>query len=282
MVEWSAIYKESKDANLEEIEKQHMHHNMHQLIFIVEGEMKLTTMGKEYTARKGSIIFISNIEMHCVKEIKYPYRRYVIYVPETFIQNIQLTRELTSIFYSRSSDFMHCVSVPEIKDKLTVYFDELVKESKRRHDKSNKYADEVAASYLTLILITLFRNRPDIFPAPLKEIDSTIYKVKEYIDNNFSKEILISDLACMFYLSQSYLCQYFKNLTGYSPKKYIILCRIAAARAHLYNSEKAIGEIAEIVGFSDTNNFIRYFKKETGTTPFQFRKSLRDNASSIN
>lgn len=121
MYELSAIYKESENANWDEIFKQHIHPNMHQIVYIVEGEMKLTSMGKEYTAKKGSIIFISNIEMHCVKNIKYPYKRYIIYIPDAFIQNIQLSRELTSIFNSRNSEFQHCVYIPELEDKLCAF-----------------------------------------------------------------------------------------------------------------------------------------------------------------
>ena len=85
-----------------------------------------------------------------------------------------------------------------------------------------------------------------------------------------------------FFISQSYLSQNFKQLTGYSPKKYIMLCRIAAARSLLYKTDMPINDIAMYVGFNDTSNFIRYFKKETGETPFQFRKSLKTLASSKN
>ena len=281
MYEWSAIYKETNDATREEIDKEHMHPNMHQIVFVTEGEMELNTRGRDYYAKKGSISFISNIEMHCVKVRSFPYKRYIVNVDESFIRNIQASKELTSILNCRTEDFEHCINVIEILDKLKYLFGELAKETERK-EKENPYNYEAASSLLMLILITLFREKPEAFPMPHKDMDSTIFQVKEYIDNNYIEDITVNSLSEQFYISQSYLTQNLKQLTGYSPKRYIMLCRIAAARSLLYKTDMPISEIAVYVGFNDTSNFIRYFKKETGKTPFQFRKSLKTLASSKN
>ena len=66
MYEWSAIYRETYEAEEEDIiDKEHLHPNMHQIVFVTEGEMELSTKERT-TMPKGSISFISNIEMHCV------------------------------------------------------------------------------------------------------------------------------------------------------------------------------------------------------------------------
>lgn len=283
MYEWSAIYRETYEAEEEDIiDKEHLHPNMHQIVFVTEGEMELSTKGKDYHAKKGSISFISNIEMHCVKVKAFPYKRYIVNMDESFIQNIQMSKELTSILNLRTDNFEHCVNVVEIMDELDCFFSKLVKESMNKKDKNVPYIYENASSLLILVLITLFRAKPEAFPMPTKDMDSIIYKVKEYIDNNYTEEITVNSLSEQFFISQSYLSQNFKQLTGYSPKKYIMLCRIAAARSLLYKTDMPINDIAMYVGFNDTSHFIRYFKKETGETPFQFRKSLKTLASSKN
>ena len=122
MYEWSAIYRETYEAEEEDIiDKEHLHPNMHQIVFVTEGEMELSTKGKDYHAKKGSISFISNIEMHCVKVKAFPYKRYIVNMDESFIQNIQMSKELTSILNLRTDNFEHCVNVVEIMDDLIVF-----------------------------------------------------------------------------------------------------------------------------------------------------------------
>lgn len=283
MYEWFAIYKETYDADEEDvIDKEHLHPNMHQIVFVTEGEMEISTKGRVYLAKKGSISFISNIEIHSVKVRLFPYKRYIVNIDDSFIRNLQTNKELTTILNLRTEDFEHCVNVVEIMEKLDYYFNELTKENARKKEKDASYVYEAASSLLILILVTLFRAKPEAFPMSIKDMDSIIYKVKEYIDKNYTEEITVNSLSEQFFISQSYLSQNFKQLTGYSPKKYIMLCRIAAARALLYKTNMPINDIAIYVGFNDTSNFIKYFKKETGKTPFQFRKSLNNLASSEN
>lgn len=53
MYEWSAIYRETYEAEEEDIiDKEHLHPNMHQIVFVTEGEMELSTKGKDYHAKK--------------------------------------------------------------------------------------------------------------------------------------------------------------------------------------------------------------------------------------
>jgi AraC-like DNA-binding protein len=44
------------------------------------------------------------------------------------------------------------------------------------------------------------------------------------------------------------------------------------AKRYLLHTDNTINEIAEILLFSDASNFVKYFKKNTGFTPAQFRK----------
>ena len=52
----------------------------------------------------------------------------------------------------------------------------------------------------------------------------------------------------------------------------LLLTRIAKAKELLLNSDLLVSEVAFKSGFLDTNNFIRYFKREVGMTPNRFRK----------
>ena len=54
--------------------------------------------------------------------------------------------------------------------------------------------------------------------------------------------------------------------------QYIVSLRISTAKGYLDNSNKAINEIANIVGYDNPLYFSRLFKKHTGITPSEYKK----------
>jgi len=94
----------------------------------------------------------------------------------------------------------------------------------------------------------------------------------KYIDENYTKEIDIKELAKQEHISYAYFRTIFKKKTGTSPNQYIIMLRLRNASILLKQTELSIKEIAGSVGFSDQMYFSRIFKKRFGMTPKEFRK----------
>ncbi|MEM7714642.1 MAG: AraC family transcriptional regulator, partial [Cyanobacteria bacterium P01_A01_bin.68] len=65
----------------------------------------------------------------------------------------------------------------------------------------------------------------------------------------------------------------FKNATGFSPHKYLILQRIESAKNLLHQNKLSIAEISYQLGFTSQSHFTTAFRKITGITP----KCYRDN-----
>lgn len=63
-----------------------------------------------------------------------------------------------------------------------------------------------------------------------------------------------------------------KNLLGKSPSEIIVERIILEAKRLLMATSNQVKEIAYDLGFEDSSYFIRFFKKNTGTTPDEFRK----------
>lgn len=97
--------------------------------------------------------------------------------------------------------------------------------------------------------------------------------VKNFIDLNFSKEISLESVANQFNINKSYLLRTFKNDFGITINNYILQQRILMAKNELRFTGKKLELIAEECGFSDSNYFIRMFKKIEGITPGEYRKS---------
>jgi len=76
-------------------------------------------------------------------------------------------------------------------------------------------------------------------------------------------------------LSNAYFSQLFKNEIGIGVNNYITNHRVARGKYLLEKSELKMDDIARQCGFASTNYFNRTFKKITGMTPLQYRKSIK-------
>ncbi|MFC0774074.1 helix-turn-helix transcriptional regulator [Terrimonas alba] len=92
---------------------------------------------------------------------------------------------------------------------------------------------------------------------------------REYILQNLGDVNLggLNEMASRFYTSTKPLNKAFQSLTGKTVSQFIADERMIKAHALLMKNEMPVYEIAEAVGYSDTSNFIRRFKKTYGYSP---------------
>ncbi|MDF2961286.1 MAG: AraC family transcriptional regulator [Paenibacillus sp.] len=91
--------------------------------------------------------------------------------------------------------------------------------------------------------------------------------IKQYIHENYFKEITIAELAERVYISKNYLSQIFKNATGETINNYIIKVKMEKAKGLLLERKLKIYEIAKNVGYKNIPYFSTTFKKHFGITP---------------
>lgn len=96
--------------------------------------------------------------------------------------------------------------------------------------------------------------------------------VREYIDENYDKEIKLDDLADTYNISKYYLSHIFKEQYGTSITNYVINTRITKAKHFLRFTDLTTTEIASRIGYDDVNYFIRMFKKIENITPGEYKK----------
>jgi two-component system response regulator YesN len=90
---------------------------------------------------------------------------------------------------------------------------------------------------------------------------------KNYNDDNLSLSMVADKLS----LTAPYVTRYFKARNGMPLMQYVSKVRIEKAKELLLNSDIAIKEIVEKIGFVDENNFSRAFKKREGISPTKYR-----------
>ncbi|MBQ8085389.1 MAG: response regulator [Lachnospiraceae bacterium] len=99
-----------------------------------------------------------------------------------------------------------------------------------------------------------------------------IRNAKEYIEHNYSKDLILDDVSKEFQISPYYFSKLFKKRTGSTFIEYLTMVRIDKAKQLLRNTTKSMKEICMDIGYSDANYFSRTFKKNVGVTPSEYKE----------
>lgn len=92
----------------------------------------------------------------------------------------------------------------------------------------------------------------------------------EYLDDKVNWSKLISDQVFHEY---NYLSTLFSSVEGITLEQYIIRQKIERVKELLFYDELSLGEIGIILGYSSIAHLSAQFKKITGQTPSQFKKT---------
>ena len=95
--------------------------------------------------------------------------------------------------------------------------------------------------------------------------------MREYIRNNYMKEISMQDAARMMNYSDAYFCKLFKQCFNKNFTSYLTEYRVEEAKKMLEQPTVNVKEIGKAVGYGDSNYFAKVFKRITGQSPTEYR-----------
>lgn len=98
------------------------------------------------------------------------------------------------------------------------------------------------------------------------------HKIADYVQANLGKDISLNDLAQITGLSRFHFLRAFKRTTEETPYQYLLRLRVERAQTLLRESKLSVSQIAGAVGFKDSTQFIRTFRKKVGATPGAYRE----------
>jgi AraC-like DNA-binding protein len=98
-----------------------------------------------------------------------------------------------------------------------------------------------------------------------------ISQVRDYIEDNISRALCLSELSEVAELSRIRFARQFRQATGQSPHAYILWRRIERAKKLLNESDSTIIGVALDLGFCNQGHFTQVFKKIVGVTPRRWR-----------
>ena len=103
------------------------------------------------------------------------------------------------------------------------------------------------------------------------DLDYTLL-FRDLLETNFTKLKAVNDYSSQLFISEKRLGQATSKVLGKTPKEIINERILLEAKRFLVYSHLTIKEIGQDLGFEDPAYFVRYFKKNTETTPVEFRE----------
>lgn len=208
--------------------------------------------GQEFTVRQGDILYMAH---NAVYSVCFP----------------------TQIFQILFCDFEFDTSVPKqsavYTPKNTLYAKTLFEKLLHVYTSHTQTAFHESISLLYQIygLIRTSSNHEYIAPSS----KSKITQIKAYIDEHCKDPALsVEFLSEWAQISEVYLRKLFRSQYDISPSRYITSVRLKKAKELMRSPFLTLEAIALESGFSSPQYFCRVFKKETGLTPYTFRKQL--------
>lgn len=96
----------------------------------------------------------------------------------------------------------------------------------------------------------------------------------KFIQDNYTTDVNIDDIAQKIGIDRTYLYKLCKKYTRISPKEFLTMNRLAAAKDMLRYSKQKITDIALSSGFHDSSAFCKIFQKYEKISPSEYRKQF--------
>ena len=140
--------------------------------------------------------------------------------------------------------------------------------------------EEMLINYFTILLISPHRIALQKPRKKNLQNMNDMEQAAQYFRMHYNKPISIEDYAVSHNMSISWFIQNFRQYANTTPAQYVQSLRLTNAKMLLETTNYNITEIANLVGYENPLYFSRFFRKQCGISPSQFRKQLVPNAES--
>ncbi len=236
--------------------------------YVISGQGTITVGNKQYSYSKGDFLCLRpNVVLQYHSDKKDPFSLYWIEFLSSSMEKI-----LTNMGFSEENAVLH------FDDK------KILNQFKKIHisTKNNSLVGMLSSISALFSLMSYVISKNDAPPQKEKNNEDVyVEKAIWFIENNFSEQIDIEDIAKHVYLSRHYLTRIFTKKLQISPIQYLMRFRLNQAQNMLLSSKLSIRDVAINCGFNSPSNFAMQFKAFKGITPTECRKSTPPSRSLV-
>ena len=231
--------------------------------------------GKQFKTYDKHLSFIpSGKEVHVNKhQISGSNLGFLIFYNQKFLN-------ITPTHYSLIKRFpyynIHHTPVYRLNEDQYIFYNDYMTKIYEEFQVMGNDSIDIIRAYLTILLFETKKLLKSNAIQDLKRsrAEEITYLFEQLVKNTKHKKQKLSYYASKLFISDVYLSECIKKVTGFSAKHLLTDYIIFEAKYLLTESENKLDVISNQLGFNETTNFINFFKKNTGKTPNQYRQSL--------
>ncbi|SHG57048.1 helix-turn-helix domain-containing protein [Pedobacter caeni] len=263
-------YFEMDDSSDSKMEAMGAHRDDHYLFFLVEkGHASIQVEFKERQCQARTLFYVIPSQVHHRINHKEA-TGWILQVDPSLIP-LSYIDIFDHLSFSKEPHLLNTVQFKEWKGILKLM------DTKIQEDQDDPLYIPIVHAMLQLFLAMTakcFNTKPDMSLKLSRPIEIS-QQFKRLVTENFRTIKKPSSYANKLNVSESYLNEVVKKVTGFPVSFWINQEVILEAKRQLYYSQLDIKGISILLGYDDQSYFSRFFKKITGTSAVAFRAKYR-------
>ena len=236
-------------------------HSSIELIYVTEGELKVTLNGQLYSVYKDNVLIVPSYYIHSYDTDEYS-KAYIAIIPQDSIPSYKT-------LLSRKTFINPLISNSTGKTELLHLFECLCQYNT---DNGDPITASIRKGY-SYALMGLLIQESGLTEVTNNRTISLAQEILIYLQENYLKPVNLKDTALHFGYSKSRFSHIFNEYFDCTLVDYINGLRSRHALKLLQESDTTVTEIGLSCGFDSTRTFYRAFSKTFGCTPGEYRKS---------
>ena len=264
------------DANRHFAVKYPHRHDFFEVLFLSKGSGFHVIDGNKYKINPPCIFFMSPGQAHKI-EFSSDIEGYIfIFTAEFYLINQNNQNRLIEFpfFFTIRQDNPPLLLT---KKEDVIFFESLFQKGIAEVRNTENFSIELLRSILDLILTfsaTLYKSDENKLTKGKGHI--VVKKFFQIVEENYHQNLSVSEYADKLAITPNHLTQTVTQLTGKTSSQIIKSKQILEIKRLLVHTNLSVTEIALRLNFPDQSYFAKFFKRETGTSPLQYRtKSLK-------
>ncbi len=240
------------------------------LIFIEDGHGYHTIDFTDYKCSKGTLLTIRQDQIHKFFRSGDLKGSILLFTDDFLVSYLEKTESQKTILL-----FNELLGAPKLQlnDSEFKNISQIVKRIENEYFKiGDDHSLGIIRSELHILIAQLFRAK-----AKREQINFEKKYLREFVqfqdlvEKKVSETSRVQDFAKHMGMSTKTLNTITKSVIHKTAKEFVDEVRTKQIKRLLINTKLSIKEIAYRSGFEETTNFYKYFKRQTQTTPEQFR-----------
>jgi AraC family transcriptional activator of pobA len=245
-------------------------HSFYHLVLYTKGRGKQTIDFQNFPVRPYQIYFMIPGQVHSW-DFEGEVDGYIINFSAALFQSFLLKANYLEDFPFFSGDVQDAViDIPkQLQEKVIALFEELIKEN----ETVKPMGTDLVKTIMLQLFIHIARLNIAIQQSPVPSYNYTLLRnFQKLIEKNYVQLKLPKQYADLLYITSNHLNALCNDVLGMPAGEVIRNRVILEAKRLLINQDMTVQEISNHLNFADNSYFTKFFKKQTGLTPEEFRK----------